>query len=121
VRFWIYPRVTVQDSKYLLNRKLARFRISGITDIDHGLFAIPKQLPGPLEQIAHSQIGGDDSYAIEPWTASFNDISVRQAINRLAEHMGKSSLWIFGGSDEFRYFAFYRGGARPSEEHQATN
>jgi hypothetical protein len=95
----IFPRITVTDSKYLLKRKLPKFRLTAITDIDHGLFAIPEQLPGPVEQIAHSQIGGDDSYPTEPWSASFEDITVRQAVNRLAEHMGNSSSWIFRSRD----------------------
>jgi hypothetical protein len=104
----IFPGATITDSKYLLNRQLAEFRLDRITDVDQGLLAIAQQLPGPLEQIAHSQIGGDDSYPADPWSASFEGLTVRQAINRLAEHMGQSSLWVFGGSDEFRYFAFYK-------------
>jgi hypothetical protein len=104
----IFPRATITDSKYLLNRKLAEFRVDRITDVDQGLLGIARQLPGPLEQIAHSQIGGDCSYPTDPWSASFEELTVRQAINRLVEHMGQSSLWVFGGSDEFRYFAFYK-------------
>jgi hypothetical protein len=110
----VFPSSTMTDSKYLLNRELASFRINGITEIDLGLLAIAQQLPGPMEQIAHAQVGGDASYPIEPWTASLGDLTVRQAINRLVEHMGSSSFWFFGGSDEFRYFAFYRGVSRPS-------
>ena len=109
----VFPSSTMRDSKYLLNRELASFRVNGITEIDQGLLAIAQQLPGPMEQIAHSQVGGDASYPIEPWTASFEHLTVRQAINRLVEHMGSSSFWFFGGSDEFRYFAFYRGAFRP--------
>lgn len=110
----VFPSSTMTDSKYLLNRELASFRVNGITEMDQGLLGIAQQLPGPMEQIAHSQVGGDSSYPIEPWTAAFENLTVRQAINRLVEHMGGSSSWFFGGSDEFRYFAFYRGRFHPS-------
>lgn len=106
----VYPLATMKDSTYFLNRKLAQLKIQGITNIEQGLFAIPKQLQGPLEQIAHAQVGGDASYPVEPWSITFQDITVRQAINRLVEHMGSSSAWVFRGSREFRSFAFYRGG-----------
>jgi hypothetical protein len=109
----VYPVATTSDPRYLLNRKLVKLKIQAITDIDQGLFAIPKQLPGPLEQVAHAQVGGDASFPADPWSATFTDITVRQAINRLAEHMGDSCSWIFGGSNGFRRFAFYRGGFHP--------
>ena len=109
----VYPSAISTEPGYLLNRQLAQLQIHNITDIDQGLFAIPRQLPGPLEQIAHAQIGGDASFPEEPWSLSLSDVTVRQAINRLVEHMGSSSSWIFGGSDEFRKFAFYREGFHP--------
>jgi hypothetical protein len=109
----VYPASITRDPAYLLNRKLDQLTLQGITDLEQGLFAIPKQLPGPLEQIAHAQAGGDTSFPAEPWSVTFKGVTVRQAINRLAEHMGPSSSWVFGGSDEFRRFAFYRGGFHP--------
>jgi hypothetical protein len=112
----VFPISTVNDSKYLLNRELVQFRLNGITDIDHGLLAIAQQLTGPTEQLAHAQIGGDASYPVEPWTVTLENLTVRQAVNRLVEHMGRSSSWIFGGSDDFRWFAFYRGGFHPPRQ-----
>jgi hypothetical protein len=117
----VFPISTVNDSKYLLNRKLARFHFTRIAEIDLGLLAIAQQLPGPMEEIAHAQVGGDASYPPEPWTATFENLTVRQAVNRLVEHMGKSSSWIFGGSDEFRWFAFYRGGFHPPQEEGSSD
>lgn len=110
----VFPSSTMTDSKYLLDRELSSFRVNRITEIDQGLLAVAQQLPGPMEQIAHSQVGGDASYPNEPWSATFEHLTVRQAINRLVEHMGSSSFWFFGGSDEFRYFAFYKGAFHPS-------
>jgi hypothetical protein len=81
-----------------------------LTDIQQGLFAIANQLPPPREQVAVAQIGGDDSYPPEPWTTSYEDLTVRQAINRLVHHMGERGSWAFGGSADFRAFAFNRQG-----------
>jgi hypothetical protein len=108
----IYPRETTDDPSYLLNRRLEKLDIKNITDIDDGLLAIAQQLPPPLEQIAHAQVGGDTTYPPQTWTATFEKLTVRQAVNRLADHMGAHSAWFFSGSRDFRAFAFYRLGFR---------
>jgi|SRR6202140_2747488 hypothetical protein len=112
----VYPRVIIDDTSYLLNRRLVRFELNGITDIDQGLLAIVHQLPPPEEQIAHVQMGGDSSYPTEPWKASFQDLSVRQAINQLVAHMGPHACWIFHGSGDFRAFTFLRSGFHEEAE-----
>lgn len=111
----VYPRRTIDDSSYFLNRRLGKLEIQNITDIQQGLLAIAQQLPPPKEQIAHAQMGGDSSYPPEPWTATFENLTVRQAANRLTGHMGAHSAWLFSGSQEFRAFSFFRlGFRRPS-------
>ncbi|HEV3480880.1 MAG TPA: hypothetical protein VGR97_00975 [Candidatus Acidoferrales bacterium] len=108
----IYPRATVGDPSYLLNRELEVFQVQDITQIDQGLLAIVRQLPPPVEQVAHVQIGGGSGeYPPVPWTAVFNNITVRQALNRLVAHVGPNALWVFYGSQEFREFAFCQGPA----------
>jgi len=106
----VYPRATANDARYLLNRSLAKFELDGITDIDQGLLAIVHQLPNPVEQVAHVQMGGDSSYPAEPWKASFQNLTVREAINHLVGHMGPRGCWIFHGSRDFRAFTFLRYG-----------
>jgi hypothetical protein len=106
----VHPRATAADVTYLLNRRLPRLELAGITDIDQGLLAVVHQLPPPEEQVAHVQTGGDSSYPLEPWHASFQDLSVRQAMNRLVAHMGQHACWIFHGSRDFRAFTFFRTG-----------
>ncbi|MFB3812466.1 MAG: hypothetical protein ACE14L_00010 [Terriglobales bacterium] len=110
----VYPRASTADPKYLLNRKLPKLEVRNITDIDQALLAIARQLPPPLEQIAHAQMGGDASYPAQPWTATFENITVREAINRLTAHMGPRACWIFYGSLDFRAFAFFKWGFRGS-------
>jgi hypothetical protein len=108
----VYPRRTTDDTSYLLNRHLDKLEIKNITDIQQGLLAIAQQLPPPKEQIAHAQMGGDSSYPPEPWTTTFENLTVRQAANRLTGHMGAHSAWLFDGSQEFRAFSFFRLGFR---------
>jgi hypothetical protein len=91
----VYPIKTVNDASYLLNRRLMRLDLKELTDIQQGLLAIVNQLPPPKEQVAVAQIGGDDSYPPEPWTASYEELTVRQAINRLVRHMGKRGSWAW--------------------------
>ena len=109
----VYPRASVDDMNYLPNRRLNKFELKGITNIDQGLLAIYHQLPPPEEQIGHAQMGGDSSYPLEPWTATFEALTVRQAINRLVAHMGPRACWTFHGSRDFRTFTFFRSGFQP--------
>jgi hypothetical protein len=106
----IYPRAIEDQGDYLLNRALSEVDFKAITNVEMGLLSIVRQLPGPEEQIAHAQTGGDSSFPPQPWTANFRDVTVRQAINRLVEHMGASTCWIFHGSHDFRAFALFRSG-----------
>jgi hypothetical protein len=108
----VYPWVVIGDPAYLLNRKLAKLAVTKLPDPDHALLAIIQQLPPPLEQISYVGMGGDSSY-VAPWDMTFQDLTVRQAINRLAAHMGSRSQWLFYGSRDFRSFAFFKDGFNP--------
>lgn len=102
----VYPIKTVNDASYLMNRRLMKLDLKELTDIQQGLLAIVNQLPPPREQVAIAQIGGDDTYPPERWTTSYENLTVRQAINRLVRHMGERGSWAFTGSADFRAFAF---------------
>jgi hypothetical protein len=106
----VYPIKTVNEASYLMNRRLMKLDLKDLTDIGQGLFAIVNQLPPPGEQVAIAQIGGDDSYPPERWTTSYENLTVRQAINRLVRHMGEQGSWAFTGSSDFRAFAFNKRG-----------
>ena len=102
----VYPEATKGDSKYLLNRRISRLELKASPNPDRALFALDT-LPLPKEQIGYVEAGGDDTYDA-PWTASFNDLAVRQFVNELAIHMGPSTMWSFQGSMEERLFSFAR-------------
>ena len=115
----VYPRAVIGNQAYLLNRKLSRLDVMDLPDPDHALLAIIRELPPPLEQISSVGIGGDSSYEA-PWTMTFQGLTVRQAINRLAAHMGPRSQWVFYGSRDFRSFAFFKVGFNPRADDRAT-
>jgi hypothetical protein len=103
----VFPRAIINDDQYLLNRKLDKFELKNATKVDDGLFAIAHQLSPPFEQVAHMQFGGDDRYPPEPWTVAYQNVTVRQVVNRLATHGGACGQWTFGGAMDFRAFAFF--------------
>ena len=103
----IYPRATVSDSTYLFNLQIERITLTDATDPYAALGALLRL--HPEQQIGYAQIGGDPSYA-EPWTVTFEHLTVRQLINRVAEHMGPQSSWTWRGIKGERMFAFFKGG-----------
>jgi hypothetical protein len=115
----VYPRATVSDESKLLNRSLQRIEIKNIPDPEQARTPLNRQLPPPKEQLGYSQLGGDSGYA-EPWTVVFQNLTVRQFINRLAEHMGPRTSWLWKGTKQERFFTFLRGGVR-TEHESASN
>lgn len=103
----VFPKNVLRYSSYLLNRKLDVFELTNATDVDDGLLAISRQLPPPTEQLAHVQFSGDDPYPPKPWTVTYHNLTVREVVNRLAQHGGPCAAWTFGGSRDFRRFAFF--------------
>jgi hypothetical protein len=107
----VYPIQSINLSSYLMNRRLTKLDLKELTDIQQGLLAIVNQLPPPREQVAIAYIGGgDDTYPPETWTTHYENLTVRQAVNRLLRHMGERASWAFTGSTDFRAFAFNRQG-----------
>jgi len=104
----VYPRATADDSSYLPNRRLSEFDVRRVTDAEQAVFAAVAQLPSPFEQIACAQAGSDTSYPV-PWDAAFRDLTVRQAFNLIARHLGARGGWLLAGSQDFRTIGFHRG------------
>ena len=108
----VYPRATENDSSYLLNLRIDHIAVSGIPDPDQALTSLSNLFPE--QQIGYFGPGlGDNSYA-EPWTASFERLTVRQFINRIAEHMGPHTSWVWEGGKKERMFVFVKGGFNSS-------
>jgi len=63
-------------------------------------------LPGPREQIAFSQAGGAPEF-FKPFTAALHDVSVREAIDEVADHLGRGYGWTLFGAQNFRMIRFH--------------
>jgi hypothetical protein len=105
----VYPKETVSNPSYLLNRRLEVITVTAIPNPQQALTFLDKQLPPPREQLAYAGVGGDSNYEAL-WTQTFRELTVRQFINRLSEHMGPHTSWIFYGSKRERLFTFLKGG-----------
>jgi hypothetical protein len=105
----IFPKEISGSDSYLLNRKLERITVTTISSPEAALAFLDRQLPPPREQLAYAGAGGDSHYSA-PWTQSYDDITVRQFINRVSEHMASHTSWVFYGSKQERLFTFRKGG-----------
>jgi len=105
----VYPKESTNEPSNLLNLQLEKIPLRDISDAEQALTPLAKQLP--KEQIGYVQIGGDNTYA-KPWSITFEHLTVRQFINRIAEHMGPQTSWIWQGGKDSKMFTFLKGGFR---------
>ncbi len=104
----VYPKATTRDPSYLSNLVIDHIVINGIPDPDQALTPLSKLFPE--QQVGYFGPGlGDNTYA-EPWTTAFEEVTVRQFINRIAEHMGTQTSWVWQGGRDERMFTFLKGG-----------
>jgi hypothetical protein len=103
----IYPRETVGNSSYLLNRELDLITLRNINEPSDALTSLMKLLPG--EQLGCAQVGLYNRYP-KPWSTAFSNLTVRQLMNRLSEHDGPRGGWIWSGSQGQRFFAYFERG-----------
>ena len=109
----VYPRGIVADRSYLLNLWMDKIVVNDIPDPDQALTPLSKKFPE--QQIGYAGPGlGLNSYA-QLWTTGFEQLTVRQFINRLAEHMGSQTSWIWYGGKQERLFTFMIGGFRNAQ------
>jgi hypothetical protein len=104
----VYPRATANERSYLLNLWIDKISVNDIPDPDQALMPLSRLFPS--QQLGYAGPGlGDNTYA-KPWTAVFDSLTVRQFINRLAEHMGSQTSWVWRGGENERLFTFLKGG-----------
>ena len=79
--------------------------LSNISDAYQALTPLARHFPN--EQIAYSHLGGDVRLA-PPWTETFQDLTVRQVLNRIAAQLGPYGGWMFYGSKDLRWVTFHK-------------
>src|SRR6266481_1648616 len=112
----LFPRAFLNDKSYFFNRLLPEVRFQEIRESGDAAMEVVHQLGDPNENLYFMGIGGTQSFA-RPWTATFHDITVRQALNRIAQQLGPTSGWQIGGTTNQRMIMFhYKLGARPNSK-----
>lgn len=102
----IYPVAIIGDPSYLLNLPIRSIEVKDIPDPDQGLTPLWKLFP--QLQIGYSGRGLASNQYTESWTGTFENLTVRQFIDRLAEHMGPRTSWIWQGGRNERLFTFWK-------------
>lgn len=102
----VFPRVRENDSTYLFNRRIPDLEFRNVPDAQQAVFQTVAQLTGAKEQVAIMQTGISAGFP-RPWTASFKDITVREAIDKIAQQLGRNYGWQFGGAADFRVITFH--------------
>jgi hypothetical protein len=103
----VFPAALKDSAAYFPNRILPTLVFSDVTDAGAAILVTLRQLPGKHEQIAFVQAGGSDAFE-KPWTETFHDVTVRQAFDKIAEHLGQTVGWQLMGSRDFRMIMFHR-------------
>jgi hypothetical protein len=98
----IYPRDT--DPNFLTNLRVDQIKFENVKDAYEALERLVRVLP--KQQLGYAGVGFSPAYR-EPWTASFNGLTVRQYVNRIAEHVEPNGGWVLSGSSSNRFFFFY--------------
>lgn len=108
----IYPLAIKNNASYLLNQRIGRMVVENVPDPNQALTPLSKLFPE--QQVGYFGSGlGSNTYA-KPWTAVFDNLTVRQFINRIAAHMGYQTSWVWEGGEGERMFTFLKGGFHAS-------
>ena len=112
----IYPREVIDDQSYLFNLRIDHIALKNIPDPDQALTPLSDKFRE--QQVGYFGPGLASNTYPEPWTTAFEAITVRQFINRIAEHIGPQTSWVWEGGKNERMFTFLKGGFhtfRPSQ------
>ncbi|HXN24688.1 MAG TPA: hypothetical protein VOA41_18295 [Candidatus Dormibacteraeota bacterium] len=103
----VFPQSSLHAGEtYLLNRHLSRLEIKNVSDPAQAIFQTVGLLPPPHEQIAFMQTGGSGFYS-KSLSITLTDVTVRQAFDEIAEHLGTGHGWTFSGAKNFRMIRFH--------------
>jgi hypothetical protein len=102
----IFPRRSVKDRAYLFNRKIPVLKLKDAADAPSAAIDAVHALSGPPAQLIVLILGNLDFE--KPWTTTIGDLSLRQAINRIAEHLCVTCGWQLSGTDTTPTIVFYR-------------
>lgn len=117
----VLPRISAKDPTYVLNKKADELRFQDVQEASDAIMKMVGQLRGPREQIAVLQVGTALNFA-RPWSATLKDVTVREAVDQIAQQLGSAYGWQFSGAQDFRMVTFHEGLLpKPSRSKQDQN
>jgi hypothetical protein len=102
----VFPRNSSSDPDYFFDRKISNLHFEQLRKVADAVLAVNSQSGDRGGGVIYMGIGQAQSFT-EAWTASFTDITVRQALNRIAQHLGPTYGWQIGGTTKARLIVFY--------------
>lgn len=102
----LFPRAVLNDRAYIMNLSLPVLTFEEAPDASSAVLELARQLPEPRQQLAVLKTGGSLAFS-KPWTQTFTNITVRQALNSIARQLGQTHGWQLGGKPNFRMVMFH--------------
>lgn len=87
----IYPSKTLGDPNYLFNRRIPVFHLNAVSQASSAAIQADEELPGPRSQLILLGAGGTDF--AKPWTVTLKNLTLRMAMNRIAQHLCATCGW----------------------------
>lgn len=102
----LFPKASLNDQNYFFSRALRELSLRDIRKVADAVLAIDRESGDPSGGVIYMGIGPAQTFA-EPWNAEFTDITVRQALNQVARHLGPTYGWQIGGTTKARLILFH--------------
>lgn len=102
----VYPRSVIGDANYLFNRAIPTFRLNGVNDPGSAAIQAVDELPGPRALLIVLEVGGFNF--AKPWTVNVDDVTLRQAADRIAQHLCQTCGWQLMGTRTAPRIMFFR-------------
>jgi hypothetical protein len=103
----IVPRGLTRDPNYFLNRRISSLIFREVRGVREAVFQTAEGLPGPKEQVAIMETGTSLDF-VPPWSATFQNVSVREVFDFISARLGPTYGWQFGGAQDFRIITFHQ-------------
>jgi hypothetical protein len=100
----IFPRASQEEKNYYFTRKLSNLAFRNERNAYDGLPKVLTPISSPKEAVI--TLGGVRDFQT-PLTATFTNITVREALNRLIQHLSPTEGWMVTGNQEVMLLYVY--------------
>jgi hypothetical protein len=101
-----FPKTSLSDPNYFFNRTLTDLNFHDVRQVGDAVIAIDHQSGDPSGGVIYMGMGQTQGFA-KAWTASFRNLTVRQALNRIAQQLGPTYGWQIGGTTKAKLIVFH--------------